>query len=218
MLKAFIFDMDGVLIDSMPDHADAWKTVLAGAGVNITKEDIYEIEGSNHEGVIRLMFEKAGKNPEARHFDELPEQKREIFRRTSNLKAFEGINRCLNVLKKKYSLAVVSGSDRIVVQALIEKFFPDIFEVIISGEDVKEGKPSPEPYLKAVQMLRIKAEEALVIENAPLGVESAKRAGLYCVAIPTYVEPATLEKADKVLKNHAALFRYLADIIAAEDK
>jgi beta-phosphoglucomutase len=210
VLKAVIFDMDGVLIDSMAYHADAWKTVLAEQGVNITRQDIYDIEGSNHKGVISLMYRKAGKVPDSKEFDELALKKREVFRSINQSKPFDGIIECLDKLKNKFRIGVVSGSDRIEVMEFIGRFFPGVFDVVIAGDDVRQGKPSPEPYLKAVELLGIEKEECFVIENAPLGVESAKSAGLYCIAMPIYVKPHQLKKADVVLKNHAALFDYLA--------
>jgi len=79
MLKAVIFDMDGVLIDSMPYHADAWIAVFANVGIKIRRDDIYKIEGSNNIGVIRIVFEKAGRIPEPEDFHKLAEEKKEIF-------------------------------------------------------------------------------------------------------------------------------------------
>jgi beta-phosphoglucomutase len=218
VLKSIIFDMDGVLIDSMTYHADAWKTVLAEQGVNITRQDIYEIEGSNHEGVISLMLEKAGKVPDAMDFDKLAQKKREIFRSINHSKPFDGITECLDVLKNKFRIGVVSGSDRTEVMGFIDRFFPGVFDVVVAGEDVRHGKPSPEPYLKAVEGLGIEKEECIVIENAPMGVESAKSAGLYCIAMPIYVKAHKLKKADVVLRNHAALFDYLTTKINIPNK
>jgi len=205
MLKAVIFDMDGVLVDSMPYHADAWIIVFSEIGIYIKRQDVYEVEGSNHEGIIRLIFKKAGRTPEPEDFEELARKKREVFARINNVKVFEGIYGCLNFLKNRCCIGVVSGSDKSVVMELIERFFPDTFDAIVTGNDVKEGKPSPEPYLKAVEMLGVKKNECIVIENSPLGVESAKRAGLFCVAIPTYVEARRLKNADVVLESHAML-------------
>jgi len=213
MLKALIFDVDGVLVDSMPYHADAWKTVLGEVGVHITRQDIYEIEGSNHVGVIQLMFEKAGRTPQPHHFDELPPKKREIFFRINKVKVFDDIDKCLNLLKKRYRLAVVSGADRTIVHSIMDRFFPGVFDAVVTGEDVQHGKPSPEPYLKAVGMLNVQEDECIVIENAPMGVESAKRAGLYCIAVPTHVEPDKLKNADMVFEDHTALSKYLADLV-----
>jgi HAD superfamily hydrolase (TIGR01509 family) len=212
MLKAVIFDMDGVLVDSMPYHADAWVSVFKDVGINIRREDIYDIEGSNHIGIIKLVFKRAGRTPEHADFLRLAQKKQEIFSKINKAKVFDGIYECINSLKNKYLLAVVSGSDRAVVIELIERFFPDTFSAIVSGNDVKEGKPSPEPYLKALEMLKVNKDECIVIENAPLGVESAKRAGLYCIAIPTYVEPELLKDADVVLANHAMLKEYMSGL------
>jgi beta-phosphoglucomutase len=209
MLKSFIFDMDGVLVDSMPYHVDAWITVFSEININISSQDIYNIEGSNYKGLINLAFNKAGRTPKLNDFKELSRKKELIFKKINKLKPFDGMVECLNKLKEQYSLGVVSGSDRKIVHWIIDKFFPGLFDVIVSGEDVDEGKPSPEPYLKAVKMLNIKQDECIVIENAPLGVESAKNAGLYCVAVPTYVEPQNLKKADLVLNDHIALRKYL---------
>lgn len=198
-------------MDSMPSHADAWRLVLSKEGVHIQSQDIYDIEGSNYEGVIRLMFKKAGKRP-PQNLRELADRKREMFERINNVKAFDEIREILPLLKKRFKLGVVSGSDRKIVEGFLTSFFPDIFDVVVTGEDVMQGKPSPEPYIKALKMLKVKKEECVVIENAPLGVESAKRAGMYCIAIPTYIEKQRLKHADILLENHAALRRYLIDI------
>lgn len=216
ILKAVIFDMDGVLVDSMPYHADAWISVFAEAGIHIRRQDIYDIEGSNHEGIIGLVFEKAGRKPEPEDFERLARKKREIFARINKVGVFEGIYECLDFLKKRCLLGVVSGSDKGVVMEFIERFFPDRFDAVVTGNDVKKGKPSPEPYLKVVEMLKIRKDECIVIENAPLGVESAKRAGLFCIAIPTYVEAQRLKGADVVLPNHAMLKEYIAGLVLSE--
>lgn len=210
MIKAVIFDMDGVLVDSMPYHADAWKIVFGEIGIHIRREDIYDIEGSNHEGIIRLVFEKAGRIPEPEDFLRLARKKREVFARRNKVTVFDGIHECLNFLKNRCLLGVVSGSDKAVVFELLERFFPNTFDAIVTGNDVKQGKPSPEPYLKAVGMLKLEKDECIVIENAPLGVESAKRAGLFCIGIPTYIEAQRLKDADVVLANHGMLKEYIA--------
>lgn len=209
MLKAVIFDMDGVLVDSMPYHADAWVSVFKDVGINIRREDIYDIEGSNYTGIINLVFKKTGRTPEPADYFMLAQKKQEIFSKINKVRVFDGIYECINSLRNKCLLGVASGSDRAVVIELIERFFPKTFTAIVSGNDVKEGKPNPEPYLKAVEMLKVNKDECIVIENAPLGVESAKRAGLYCIAIPTYVKPELLKDADVVLANHAMLKEYI---------
>jgi HAD superfamily hydrolase (TIGR01509 family) len=212
MLKAIIFDFDGVLADSMPYHAHAWKLAFEKAGVEINKDDIYEIEGSNHVGIIQLMFQKMDKSPQPHQFDEIAQEKRKIFSQIANLKNFEDMDKCLSQLKNKFKLAVVSGADKNAVFNMVGRFYPDVFDVIVTGEDVDNGKPSPEPYLKALGLLNVEKNECIVVENAPLGVNSAKNAGLYCVAVPTYVDPDKLDKADVVVKDHSGLKKYLQKI------
>lgn len=216
MLKAIIFDFDGVLADSMPYHAQAWKIALGEAGVEINRDDIYEVEGSNHIGIIQLMFKRAGKTPQPQQFDEIAQKKRKIFSEISHLENFEDMDRCLSILKKKFKLAVVSGADRNAVHNMVNQFYPDIFDAIVTGEDVEKGKPSPEPYIKALDMLDIQKDECIVVENAPLGVDAAKNAGLYCVAVPTYVNPDKLSKADIVLEDHNALKKYLHNLYSGQ--
>ncbi len=217
MLKAVIFDMDGVLVDSMPYHADAWAAVFNDAGIKIGRKDIYQIEGSNNIGLIKLIYKKAGKTAAPEDFYRLAEKKKKIFDKINKVRVFDGIYDCIQLLRNRYLLGVVSGSDKSVVYELIERFFPDTFSVIVTGNDVLEGKPSPMPYQKAVEMLGVQKDECIVIENAPLGVESAKRAGLFCIAIPTYVNPGLLENADVVLVNHAMLKEYISGLVSIEN-
>ncbi|WP_094226766.1 HAD family hydrolase [Methanolobus psychrotolerans] len=213
MLSSLIFDMDGVLVDSMLYHAQAWIQVSSEVGVNVTPSDIYEIEGANHRLGLQWLFQKADRDFEPEMYETILQRKIEIFHSIADVKPFDGMSDCLIALKNSFRLAVVTGSERATVELFMDQFFPGIFDVVISGEDVHYGKPYPEPYLKAVEMLSIAKDECIVIENAPMGVESAKRAGLYCVGVPTYVSPDKLSEADLVLRDHASLQNYLYNIL-----
>ncbi len=214
-MKAIIFDMDGVLVDSMPDHADAWRQVFASVGIRIERKEIYELEGSNHRQVIELMFRRFGRSPPTEEeIQELSRRKIEIFNRIEHVRPFEGMKELLSVLAPKYKLAVVSGSNRTTVHNIINTFFPDTFQVIIDGEDV-QSKPAPEPYLKAVEKLGVPKEQCLVIENAPLGIRSAKNAGLRCIAIPTYLDRESVKEADVIADSHRELERILFEEIGS---
>ena len=212
-MKAIIFDMDGVLVDSMPDHAEAWKQAFEASDIKIDRRDIYELEGSNHEQVVELIFRRFGRNPSHEDILELSRRKIEIFNRIKNVRPFEGINELLSVLARKYKLAVVSGSDRGTVHEIIDTFFPGIFQVIIDGDDVQKSKPDPEPYLKAVEKLGVPKEQCLVIENAPLGIRSAKSAGLRCIAIPTYLDRERMKEADVIVDSHRELGKVIFENI-----
>lgn len=218
MFKGIIFDSDGVLVDSMPYHALAWVKVFEDENIEVFEEEIYEIEGSNHRGVIDIFFKKAGKTADETVYEELLQKKRTLFMENNRAQPFDNMRECLQLLHRRYKLAVASGADRTIVTSLMDRFYPDTFDVIVSGEDVSNGKPDPEPYLKAMERLGLEKDECLVVENAPLGVKSARNAGLYCVAVASYLDQEKLSGADRVFKDHASLIEYLEDLAQAYDQ
>lgn len=216
MLKALIFDMDGVLVDSMPFHAAAWKKAFLDMDMEIQDRDIYAIEGSNPRNGLPLLIRKARKAPEAYDFETITSIYRQEFKRVFELKAFYGMKECLEVLKTRFLLSVVSGSDHLIVHGIVDQLFPGIFDIVVTGDDIKNSKPHPDPFLKAVELLNVQPEECVVIENATMGVEAAKKAEIYCIGIPTYVEPSQLDRADLVVGDHQQLMRHLLSLEPAQ--
>lgn len=212
MLKALIFDMDGVLVDSMPFHAVAWKKAFLDMGMEIQDQDIYAIEGSNPKNGLPLLIRKARKEPAAYDFETITSIYRKEFKRVFKLKAFEGMKECLEVLKTRFLLSVVSGSDHLIVHEIVDQLFPGIFDIVVTGDDIKNSKPHPDPFLKAVELLNVQQEECIVIENAILGVEAAKKAKIYCIGVPTYLEPSQLNRADLVIEDHKQLIQHLLSL------
>lgn len=212
MLKALIFDMDGVLVDSMPFHAAAWKKAFLDMGMEIQDRDIYAIEGSNPRNGLPLLIRKARKEPEAYDFETITSIYRQEFKRIFELKAFDGMKECLEVLRSRFLLSVVSGSDHLIVHEIIDNLFPEVFDIVVTGDDIKNPKPYPDPFLKAVELLNVQREECIVIENAILGVEAAKKAEIYCIGIPTYLDPSQLDRADLVVGDHRQLMQHLLSL------
>lgn len=204
--------MDGVLVDSMPFHAAAWKKAFLDMDMVIQDEDIYAIEGSNPRNGLPLLIRKARKDPEAFDFETITEIYRQEFNRIFKLKTFDGMKECLEILKSRFLLSVVSGSDRLIVNGIIDQLFPGIFDTIVTGDDVLNSKPDPDPFLKAVELLNVGKKECIVIENAVLGVEAAKKADIYCIGVPTYIKPAELDRADIVLGDHNKLIECLLSL------
>ena len=214
--------MDGVLIDSMHLHAMAWKTAFMEAGISIDERDIFALEGENDSGIVKRVLEMSGNDPtdmettlstlsatvSSTMYATVPARKHQLFDRDS-VTVFDGVDDILHQTKGKFRLAVVSGSDSRIVEIMMEKYFPEIFDVIVSGDDTENGKPAPDPYNKAVEMLGVDKNNCIVVENAILGVESAKNAGIFTIGLPTYLTRKELEHADIVLHDHAELFRFI---------
>jgi HAD superfamily hydrolase (TIGR01509 family) len=212
MKPALIFDMDGVLVDSMHLHVAAWEMAFSEAGIHISPESIYELEGSNDRGIVEKMLSDKGLSGSFESFSSIAARKQTLFN-IVDVKPFPGINECLESLSRNYLLAVVSGSDLNAVNAILGRHFHVHFDVVVSGDDIVNGKPCPDPYLKALEYLGTDPEKCIVFENAPYGVEAAKMAGIYCIGIPTYVDPQLLGMADKVLVDHLSLLAYLHHLV-----
>ncbi len=194
--------MDGVLVDSMHYHAEAWDTTLKTIGITIDKKIIYELEGANYRQVIDTILNQFQRFPTEEEIQALGQKKIRIFEQIERVKPFDGVMELLETLRSKYMLGVVSGSNKETVHTIINTFFPNTFQVIIDGEVTRISKPSPEPYLIAIKRLGVPAEECLVIENAPFGVQSAKNAGLRCLAVAAYLDRKYLKDADMIADNH----------------
>lgn len=215
MLKTLIFDLDGVLVDSMPYHVEAMQHIFDQIDVYMDQQMIYEREGEKTIEIVRMLLEKAGSDDDRFDLEAIVEQYIAEFNLIVVLHAFEGMPECLEVLKQRYTLAVVSGSDKPIVHNILERMYPGLFSVVVTGDDVVNGKPAPDPYLKAVEMLAMQKSECIVIENAPVGVQAAKAAGLCCIAVPTYLEPDKLHQADLVVTDHDLLIDLLLDLRSA---
>lgn len=210
--KAFFFDMDGTLFDSMPHHALAWETVMSRHGFSFSREDCYINEGRTGQDVITEALLKTGM-PEQKITDELVraiyKEKTDLFHSMGEVKPIAGVPELLCYLKAQgASLWIVTGSGQQTLFDTLEQHFPGIFarERMITAFDVEHGKPHPEPYLKAWEHSGFGKEDCCVVENAPLGIRSAKAAGLYAVGIntgPLQNEVLRAAGADQVFHNMA---------------
>lgn len=218
MLKTLIFDMDGVLVDSMPYHVQAMQRIFDQMGVHMDHKVIYEREGEKTIDIVRLLLEKESVNDGRFNLEEIVKRYIEEFKLLVKLRTFDGMPKCLEVLRQRYTLAVVSGADRPIVHDVLENLYPGIFSVVVTGDDIVHGKPAPDPYLKAVEMLGMQKDECIVIENAPVGVQAAKAAGLCCIAVPTYLDPQELQMADLVVMDHDILINLLLGLRADTPK
>jgi len=189
-LKAVMFDMDGVLYDSMKYHARSWFETMNEEGLDSTPEEFYLHEGRVGSNTINLIMQRE----RGRHATE--EETKRIYKRKSELFGLynEGdtipyADEMLRAVKEKgLDCILVTGSGQPTLLDKLEDNFPTIFskDKMVTAFDVKNGKPHPEPYLMGLQKGgNLKPNQAIVVENAPMGVESAVAAGLFTIAINT---------------------------------
>ena len=210
-LKAVIFDLDGVVLNSMPSHVAAWQAAFAEVGAYREADFFFRNEGSLDWEKLRDTFDGQPFGPEI--FENLLTRQREIYlsRYASGVGVYPKIPGILDQLAQAgLRLALVTSSARQVLQKELADWLSGYFNPLITGDLVSKSKPHPEPYLKALEDLGIAPHEAVVVENAPAGIESARRAGLPCVALSTTLPPPILSKADFVLRDHAALSDWLS--------
>ncbi len=197
--KAVIFDMDGVITDTMPDHFEAWRSVLCERGIAVTHLDIYRREGQRGITSVKEIFAEYNKPFDLSDAHQILLRKEELFKKTTRKRFIVGTRSFLKYLKKRgFILAIVTGTARHELMNILPADIYSLFSVIVTGDDVVNGKPSAEPYLLSLKNLNLIAGDAVVIENAPFGVASAKAAGLCCLAIATSLPAAYLQDADKV--------------------
>lgn len=208
-MKEFIFfDLDGVILDSMPYHAQAWILAFREFGLEFSEEEILLHEGAIELDTALTLFTSKGVNPTPQFFAEAFKLQKRIFKEkfSSLVKPFPEIPDILNALKKEgRKLSLVTSSSEEILREVLPTPLIHLFEVIITGDKVEKRKPHPAPYLKAKDFFGAKSEEIAVVENAPAGVLSAKRANLFCIGITTTLRAEHLSLADIIVNNHREL-------------
>jgi len=200
--RAIIFDMDGVIVDSMPYHFIAWYEALRPWGVRVSCFDVYSKEGERWDKTLIGLLKREGIKPSRKTLSKIFESRQKIFKKNFKRFIFSGVYKFLICLKaKQYRLALVTGTPLQEVNRILPIKIRRLFEVIVAGDSVKRGKPHPEPYLKAAEMLSLNPKNCVVIENAPFGITSAKKAGMFCIAVSTSLPKEYLREADVVINQ-----------------
>ena len=198
MVKVFptavLFDMDGVLFNSMPYHARAWHKAMADFGLDLSEEEAYMHEGRTGFSTIQIVAARKGITATREMAEEMYRVKSAYFGQFPEPDPMPG---ALPLIRKMQAegimLLLVTGSGTTTLLQQLNEFYPDVFvpERMVTGFDVKKGKPDPEPYLmglakgSAVLGRELRADECLVVENAPLGVRAAVAAHIPTIAVNT---------------------------------
>lgn len=188
-LKAVLFDMDGVLFDSMKNHATAWNQAMQQYGMTLSREEAYMHEGRTGSGTINIVsLRERGYEASEKEIKQIYQTKSDIFNSLPKAERMPGAYEVLQKIKSEgLTPMVVTGSGQLSLLDKLNHNFPGIFkqELMVTAFDVKYGKPNPEPYLMALQKAGIQANEAIVVENAPLGVHAGVAAGIFTIAVNT---------------------------------
>ena len=209
-----IFDMDGVLADSQELHREAFGVLAGEVGVPFRDALFRDVFGQTNVEIFRRWL---GEGLDAERVRALDEKKEAIYRDLARdrLAPLPGIPELLAGLRTEgFRLAVGSSGPRENVALMLERFrWDDRFEAIVTKDDVAAGKPDPEVFLRAADRLRLPPSACAVVEDAPAGVEAARRAGMRCVAVTSTRPAAALAAADIVVEGFEgmtpALFRRL---------
>jgi len=206
--KAILLDFDGVIAETLPSHMYAWQQACRDEKFDSHEMSVRLNEGrkawqiciamANHRG-IQISREKA---------ISLSEIKNRIFRSTNRAQIYPQIPDFLKISKaNSLKIAIVTGTSTANLKSVIPHNIFSQFDFVVADENTPNGKPAPDPFLIGAENLDVSPEDCIVVENAPLGIEAAKAAGTFCIALETTLPGEHLSKADVIYKNHSELLK-----------
>lgn len=206
MIKAIIYDLDDLMVNSHPLHYEAWEVLLKKykhSNKDLPKEYHSKFIGARVIDIAKVIKKTLKLNIDLKL---LYKERMEIFIKLvkQKLEPMPGLLYSLKLLRaNNFKIAVASSGTKEYINLVLTKFeIRDYFDVIISGDDVKKGKPDPETFIVACKKLNLKAEECLVLEDAERGIEAAKRAGCKCIGVENPHTPSQDRSgADKIIPS-----------------
>lgn len=218
--KAVLFDMDGVIYDSMPNHATSWHNAMKDYGLDMPYSGAYQYEGMRGVETIKLLARQQwGREITEEEAHKMYAHKSELFANCKKAEVMPGVKQLMQTIKDcGLKICVVTGSAQHVLLDNLLYDFEGLIneELMVTAFDVTHGKPAPEPYLKGMQKCCIQPWEAIVVENAPLGVRAAVAAKCFTIAVNTGPLPDKMlseEGADLIFPDMAAVNKTWLDII-----
>lgn len=207
MIKCIIFDLDGVILDSEPLHFKAHAKALEAFGIKLSLEDYLEFGVAK--GDENLYEKMAEKNNIKIDREAISKLKKQIFEELLSQGAgpINGVADILESWNQKYILAIGSSGARDMVESVLDKMkFRKYFSIVVTADDVEKVKPSPDIYLKAIELAGFSKEECLAIEDSESGLAAAKAAGLKCAVVPCdFTRSQNFSEADLILDKLAEI-------------
>ena len=213
MLRAVIFDFNGIIVDDEPIHFELFQRVLKEEDINLTEADYYaRYLGCDDRGAFTTAYREHGRALSDSKLAQLIERKAAYYREEikSKIRVFPGIQTLVPTLAKKLPLAIASGALRHEIEIILSSIgLLANFRAIVSAEDVTRGKPEPGIFLKALAQLNavlssdhpISPAECLVIEDSKEGIRGARHAGMKCLAVTNSHPAELLDEADSIINS-----------------
>ena len=200
-LEGIIFDLDGVIVNTVPLHFKAWKQMFNEYGKKFSFKDYKQ----KVDGIPRMSGARAVLSDLSQEeLNEAAAKKQGYFLeflKTEGIKVYSSTINFIKILRKNnYKVAVISSSKNCLF--ILEKTkLVNLFDVIITGNDIKRGKPNPDVFLLAAEKLNLNPKNCIVFEDAVLGVQAAKNAKMKVVGIDRYLKPERLKEADLIIND-----------------
>ncbi len=197
---AILFDFDGVLGRTVEDNEVAWRIAFREHGFELNRDAYFLLEGKKADEIAHSLLQQLG--GDLALIPSIVARKTDYYQAHNAFALYDGAGPLLELLKhRNLKCAVVSGGSAARLRRPPTWDLLEQFTVVVTGDDVQRTKPAPDPYLAAAERLAVDPARCLVIENAPLGIEAAKAAGMTCVALTSTLPAHYLTKADHILQN-----------------
>ncbi len=203
MIRAILFDLDGLMFDSEPHSLASWEAVLKERGVTLDQLTIDSILGLRIDATARTLIDRYHLPDTVQGLSDAKTEY-QIAHLDGHVPPMPGLIELLGEIDRRGLLKAIasSGIRRYVEAVLRVNGLLDRFSVIVTGDQVAHGKPAPDVFLAAARALNVEPRDCLVLEDAPAGVQAAKAAGMTCIAVPDHgVAQLDLSQADKVVAS-----------------
>ena len=212
MLRAIIFDFNGVLVNDEPIHLEMFQKVLKEDGITLGEKDYYDrYLGMDDRSCFRAVYQQHGRKLDDASVAEMGLRKALYYRAaiSKGITVFPAVSEVVPRLSSRFALAIASGALRSEIELILESIsLRNYFQVVVSAEDISEGKPNPEIFIKALSLLNqkknqtpIQPSESLVVEDSKEGILGAHRAGIKCVAVANSHPAQELTEAETIVKG-----------------
>ncbi len=211
-IKGILFDFDGVVLRSMEQHLQAWQHAFRKYGAEIDDIEFYKQEGRGVKSVAEVLVDKFDLDRSL--IPRIMKAKKTRYNRIATVEFYEGFFDVLNFIKQRnLKMAIVTGGERKRIEPFARQYLDGYFSGFVTSDDVQHTKPAAEPYEEGAHLLGLDPKECLVIENAPMGIRSARAAGCTVIAIQTTLPESYLYEADYITSNFTGVKHRIRQLI-----